>query len=104
MFGFDLFKLVKKEVLKPDFNHNGVPDALEVVDGIESGAAKLAALLDKFDGDDLSALLHAINPVVKGKLSDEDIKEGVEGFQALKAGLAALPAIAEKVEAELKKK
>jgi hypothetical protein len=102
VFGFDLAKIVKEEILKVDIDKKGGPDALQALDGLQAGIDKVQPFLNRLDEDDVRLLLQAFN--VGGKFTPEELDEFAEGVVESFKGLAAVKNISEQIETELKKK
>lgn len=111
---FDPKALVKKETLKIDINKNKIPDAFEVLDGVEAACDKAHAAaeaiepyVNMIDAEDVVSVLTLLNR--RGKFTPEQIKDFAEKtIVYLKAtndlGAVALQvkAAAEGIEKELK--
>lgn len=106
--------MVKKETLKIDLNKNKIPDAYEVLDGVEAACDKAHAAaeaiepyVNMLDAEDVVSVLTLLNR--RGKFSPEQIQDfATKGIEFLHAtnelGVIALQikAAAEGIEKELK--
>jgi hypothetical protein len=104
MFGLNPVTLAKQEVLKIDENHNGVPDAIEALDALESTTDKIGSFFGNFDAKDIELILELMPAAVKAKLPGNLITDIAEEFAALPAQMKAAKIALEKVEASLKAK
>lgn len=104
VFGVDLFGLAKKEALKPDFNKNKIPDALEALDAGEAACDVLGNFLSMFDAQDVTEIVAMLPPRVRGKISPLTVVEVGKAVETLPGALKVAKAALEGLELELKRK
>lgn len=106
MFGINPAKLAKEEVLKIDLDHNGVPDALQILDEAEEGCDWLIDFIKGFDKDEAAAVLKALNSFRKpdNQASAAEINEAAAKIVLLPGAVGKAKVVLESFEAELRKK
>jgi hypothetical protein len=104
-FGFDPVSLVRKELLKFDPDHDGIPQVIEALDGVEAGLALLADFTDDFDAEEAEAVLNIFNSCRKleKRRTPDEIRDLANKVVMIAPGLRAAKAALEKIEVDLRK-
>lgn len=101
----DPMKFAKKEVMKVDFDKDGIPDVIELLDAGEAGAEVLAEFFDDFDAEEAAGVLTALNSFRKPekRKTDAEVQAAASAAVAIAPAMRAVKQVMEQVEADLKK-
>jgi hypothetical protein len=102
MFGINIIKIAKQELMKVDERGaKGVPDALEALDIAEDALKTLASFTEQFDRDDAVSVLSFFNSLLQHRFTDAEIMSAANALEVLPEAMREVSRALDSIEADL---